>query len=160
MLTICVQLPVANRKGLSEKLLRRRLERQGWVVWRGGLVGIGERSEYPTVKRKYEVLRKLLHQYMPGTHEKLTYLCLVHHGMPDFICYRYGFKFVEAKLENESLRPNQRVCIAKLCSLGFKVEIHRLVNSSTREAILDLVTMKRKVREKQMRLTARITRYR
>ena len=42
------------RRGLSEKLIKKRLEKQGWEVWRGSGVSLyKEYDMFPNVKRKY-----------------------------------------------------------------------------------------------------------
>lgn len=143
-----------SRLGLSEKLLSRRLQRQGWELWRGGILHILRQGEpYPNVRRKYERLQSLLEKNLPGTFEHLQYLCHVHHGMPDFLCYRNRqFKFVECKLGYEPLRHNQRLCIRRLLELGFEVEVHTLAVPSTRRLVADhdLQTGKKYVIERQM----------
>lgn len=121
-----------NRRGLSEKELRRRLERHGWLVWRGDmLAAIRTRELYPNVERKYKMLTDLLERHHPGRLEELQYICAVHHGMPDFLCYRdCRFKFVECKLEYEPLSDAQKRCIRRLEGMGFGVEIHKLVQKT------------------------------
>ncbi len=138
-----------EKRGLSEKEFRRKLEKEGWLVWRGGLIGIQDRDEvYPNVYRKYSLLKKLLgKQYLA-----LKYMNKVHHGMPDFVCYRNKkFKFVECKLQYECLSKVQKKCIQKLLSLGFNVEVYRLVDNrtKTREALITVDGVKRIV-EKQL----------
>ena len=141
-----------NRKGLSEKILKKRLEKQGWTVWRGGLINIIRNSEiYPSVRKKYALLCILLKKHDKNL-EYLQYICEVHHGMPDFICYRNNkFKFVECKLGYESLSKRQKKCIKKLQDLGFKVEVHKLVEkqTKTRLANINLNTGQKKIIAKQ-----------
>jgi len=156
-----VYVPMARkykkRQGLSERQLKKRLEQQGWTVWRGGAINIVRYGGlYPNVKRKYEVLCKVLEEHRPGTCEYLQYLCSVHHGMPDFICYRSGkFKFVECKLGHEQLSHRQKACIRRLKGLGFTVEVHKFVDhcTKTRRAIVDLRDGSKSILEKQMTLT-------
>jgi DNA polymerase elongation subunit (family B) len=141
----------SEKGGLSEKILRRRLEKQGWIVWRGGLIGIEKTTEYPNVLRKYMQLTDLLRKR--GVYDDLEYLSRIHHGMPDFLCYRNGeFKFVECKLQYESLSENQRRCIPKLQSLGFRVEVHKLVDKRTklREANVGFDGRKKLVEKQSM----------
>lgn len=79
----------------------------------------------------------------------------VHHGMPDLLAFRDGkFKFIECKFGHEQLRETQRKCIDKLLSMGFDVEVHKIVRPTTKARIVeeDLATKKKVVREKQMRL--------
>ncbi|MFC1774870.1 DNA polymerase domain-containing protein [Nanoarchaeota archaeon] len=144
------------RQGLSERLLKRRLEKQGWIVWRGGSIDVLRRGDnYPNVIRKYKKLCSLLDKYFPDCLDYLQYLCSVHHGMPDFICFRNGeFKFVECKLGYESLSKRQKKCIPKLQSLGFNVEVHKLVEpcTKTRVASIDIVGGFTRVLEKQAKL--------
>lgn len=148
-----------SRHGLSERELRRRLEKQGWQVWRGGLLHTSwDFESWPNVLRKYDELRGLLERHAPGKLEELQYLSSVHHGMPDFICFRDGaFKFVECKLGHEALSVRQRKCIPKLQDLGFMVEVHKLVpgESRPRRARVELGSRRKVVVEKQMRLTRR-----
>jgi len=150
----------AKRVGLSERLLRRRLEKTGWIVWRGGSIHLSRNAElYPTVRKKYALLSALLNKHRPGMLERLQYICAVHHGMPDFICYCNGqFKFVECKLGHEQLSTRQKTCLQKLKHLGFRVEIHRLADPCTkaRLADVDLCTGKRIILEKQTVLRARL----
>ncbi len=149
-----------SRVGLAERFLRKRLEKQGWMVWRGGSIDITRRAEvYPNVRRRYEQLCALLEQQYPTMLEKLQYLCVVHHGMPDFVCYRRGeFKFVECKLGHESLSERQKKCIVVLQKLGFVVEVHKLVDTctKTRIAVVDLYNGQKIVVETQLSLRRKI----
>jgi hypothetical protein len=150
-----------DRRGLAERELRRRLERQGWTVWRGELVGILRNRDdlYLNVRKKYELLERLLEQHRPGTLERLQYLAAVHHGMPDFLCFRRGeFEFVECKLCHEQLSRVQKACIPKLQALGFTVEIHKLVDDRTkvRAALFQLETSEKTVIERQLKLTKKL----
>ncbi len=145
--------------GLSEKLLKERLERSGWTVWRGGNIHILCFELFPNVRRKYEKLIELLRSHDYDATEQLKLLSHVHRGMPDFICYRAGsFKFVECKLGNESLSKRQVACIARLQNLGFPVEVHRMVFSATklRSAKVNIVTKEKVVTEVQLALTKRV----
>jgi len=148
-----------SRHGLSERELRRRLVRQGWMVWRGGLIDIVRQSEiYPNVRRRYELLCSLLEKHRPGTLDELQYLCAVHHGMPDFVCFRNGaFKFVECKLGHEGLSVRQKACISRLQEMDFPVEVHKLAEPRTkaRVAAVDFAARRKRVLEKQMRLKRR-----
>ena len=138
---VCVPIPKSKTKfGLSEKHAKKRLEKSGWEVWRGGNIGLQRRYEtYLNVKRKYEKLSDLLNKQYPEQHDYLMLLCAVHHGMPDFLCHRNGvFKFVECKLGYESLSKRQKVCINKLLQLGFAVEVHKIVEKQTKTRIADL----------------------
>jgi hypothetical protein len=150
-----------DMRGFSESELKRRLEKQGWTIWRGGNLGITRRDEiYPNVKRKYELLNALLEQEFPGQLELLQYICAVHHGMPDYLCYRKDtreWKFVECKLIYEQLSDRQKICIAKLQGMGFPVEVHKLIDhrTKTRRAGVDLSTGQKRILEKQLRLPRR-----
>lgn len=143
-----------SHKGLAEKQLKKRLKKNGWEIWRAGYIHVIRTMDlYPNTFRKYIRLCKLF----PNI-EYLQYLSAVHHGMPDFLCYRKKvIKFVECKLGNEQLSIKQKKCILKLQSLGFSVEIHKLVFSSTklRLAYLDLKTGHLDIVEKQTRLKLR-----
>ncbi|MFH1399723.1 MAG: VRR-NUC domain-containing protein, partial [Candidatus Woesearchaeota archaeon] len=155
----CVYVPIpksyTTRTGLSEKFLKRRLEKQGWKVWRGGSIHIIRSNElYPHVQRSYQHLCTLINSYSPYL-EELQYLCEVHHGMPDFICFRNShFKFVECKLGYEALSSKQKACFKKLTQLGFTVELHRLVEpcTKTRIALVNPLTGEKQVIEKQLKL--------
>jgi hypothetical protein len=145
-----------SRVGLAERQLCNRLEKQGWMVWRGGALNILKKEDnYPNVKRKYHLLMRLLDRHMPGKREQLQYLCHVHHGMPDFLCYRLGeFKFVECKLCHEQLSLGQKKCIARLQQLGFTVEVHKLVDERTKARVsrVSLATGRKSVVERQTNL--------
>jgi len=145
-----------ERKGYSERIIKSRLEKQGWEVWRGGSIGIVRRDDiYPNVRRRYYRLCELLEKEHPGTLEHLQYLCS-QAGMPDFICYRRKiWKFVEAKLGHEQLSPTQKRCIAKLQQLGFKVEVHKIAMPETKARVADvnLLMRTREVRERQGLIT-------
>ena len=143
-----------ERRGLSERILKRRLERNGWQVWRGGyLHATRKRNQWPNVLRKYARLIKLLREAGHDP-QRLQLLCQVHHGMPDFLCYRGGaFLFVECKLGHEQLSDRQKTCIQKLHELGFTTEVHKLVfDAKAREWLKDLQTGEKEVLEKQLRL--------
>jgi len=145
-----------NRRGLSEKVIRRRMERQRWIVWRGGIIGVQKELEiYPNVKRKYQLLAELMEEHKPGLLETLEYLAKVHHGMPDFLCFRKGeWKFIECKLGHEQLSNRQKHCIRKLQELGFHVEVHKLAEdcTKTRRMELNLDTGEKIMLEKQMKI--------
>jgi len=148
--------PRDKRSGLSERLIKHRMEKQGWIVWRGGTIGIMRGDKiYPNVLRKYTLLHQLLEKHKPGMHRILEYINDVHHGIPDFICYRYGvFKFVECKLGHEQLSHGQKECIRKLKTFGFLVEVHKLADpcTKTREADINLDTGEKDIIKKQTRL--------
>jgi hypothetical protein len=145
--------------GLSELQVKAKLLKEGWEVWRGGNIGITRRAElYPNVERKYRRLCELLEQDYPKQLELLQYLCHVHHGMPDYVCYRRGeWKFVECKLYHEQLSKRQKTCITKLQSLGFIVEVHKLIDhrTKTRKAEINLATGKKKIKEHQLTLNSK-----
>lgn len=151
-----------ERRGLAERELKARLERQGWTVWRCDLIGIvHERGDdlYPNVRRKYELLEAVLERRRPGLHEEIRYLVAVHHGAPDFLCERLGeLKLVECKLGHEQLLASQRACIPKLQAMGLCVEVHKLVEECTkvRAAEVNLTTGKKNVKEQQLRLTKKL----
>ncbi len=87
--------------------------------------------------------------------ELLQYWSFVHHGLPDYACFRNGeFLFVECKLGHEQLSTLQKKCIGKLQNLGFTVEVHKLVEDCTkrREATVELLTGFTWVLEKQTTL--------
>jgi len=132
----------SSRRGLSEKIVRRRLEKQGYTIWRGGFLYAAQTIDpYPNVLKKYQLLEKLLDKHKPMTKEPLQYMCRVNHGMPDLLVFKRGkFKFVECKLIYEQLSRRQKICIRKVIALGFIVEIHRVVDDRTkaREAIINL----------------------
>ena len=148
-------------RGLSELQLKTRLEKQGWTVWRGGQIGMTRKAEiYPNVERKYTLLIELLKRDHPDHVELLQYLCAVHHGMPDYLCYRQKtneWKFVECKYKHEQLSQRQKTCIQKLSSLGFTVEVHKLVDHQTkaRNAMVNLKTGAKKVNEQQLKLNSK-----
>jgi len=157
---------VLERKGLAERELKARLERQGWTVWRGELIGILRNEEgpdgegiYPNVRKKYELLGELLERHHPEKKEYLEYLAAVHHGLPDFLCFRLNvFKFVECKLGHEQLRHSQKKCIPKLLAMGFEVEVHKLVEECTkvRVAAVNLENGHKTVRERQLTMTKKL----
>jgi DNA polymerase elongation subunit (family B) len=153
-----VYIPVSkeypSKHGLSEKLIKKKMENEGWTVWRGELIGIlryaGEL--FPNVVKKYERLVSLLEKYYPGLIDELCYINSVHHGMPDFICFRNSlFKFVECKLQYETLSAVQKKCIYKLLDMGFDVEVHKIVDHRTklRTAEVDIIEGEKRVLEKQ-----------
>ena len=146
----------AERKGLSERLIRRMLERQGWLVWRASSIGAHTRPDaWPNVKRKYGMLEGLLPQ---GQHAYLTYLNTVHHGLPDYLCHRRGeWKFVECKMGHEQLLESQERCIPKLQARGFPVEVFVLAEPCTkaRRGTLHLDTRAKEVHDRQLRLKRR-----
>lgn len=149
--------------GLSEAQVKAKLLAEGWEVWRGGHIGITRRAElYPNVERKYKRLCELLERDFPQRLELLQYLCHVHHGMPDYLCHREKggrneWKFVECKFLHEQLSMRQKTCIAKLQSLGFTVEVHKVVDhrTKTRSAEVNIETGKRLVKDVQLKLNSR-----
>lgn len=148
--------PFKSNKGLSEKRLKRRLEKQGWMTWKTSAINITREAEiYPNVKKKYEKLNYLLEKHHPNTLEYLQYIAAVHHGLPDFICFKGYFKFVECKRNHEPLSNRQKICIEKLRKLGFVVEVHKLVEAptKTRLALINIHTNEKDIREKQLTIT-------
>jgi len=143
-----------QRKGLSERTAKRRLEKQGWDVWRSELLDVLKEPEiYPNVRRKYEKLILLLQKYHPKELPYLKYLNFVHHGMPDFLCFRKGeFKFVECKLGHEQLSSRQKKTITELQRLGFKVEVLKIAETCTKtiRSSVNLMTGKKIIFAKQM----------
>jgi hypothetical protein len=151
-------------RGVAEARLRQRLERQGWNVWRGSLINLYlDENTYANVRRRYRVLAQLLVQDFPAHYDHLRYICAVHHGLPDFVCCRQTsdgreWLFVECKLMHEQLSKRQVKCITKLLDMGFRVEVHKLVDerTNTRTADIDLLSGMRRVGERQLRLTKRL----
>jgi hypothetical protein len=144
-----------SNKQLSEKQIKKRLEKDGWEVWRGGYLQCTRYSElYPNVEKKYSRVPLLLGKAL----ECLQYLSVVHHGMPDFFCHRKGIiKFVECKLGHEQLSKAQKKAIERIQELGIKVEVHKLVYGCTkiRTANVNLRNGEKKIIEKQERLKLR-----
>jgi len=142
-----------NKRGFSERVIRRRLEKSGWTVWRGGFLNATRFDElYPNVERKYKLLDQLLDKHKPGMKEQLQLMCHIHHGMPDFFCFRRGvFKFVECKLIYEQLSRMQKTCISHLQKMKFTVEVHKVVDHRTkaREAEVDVRSGNKIIIEKQ-----------
>lgn len=147
--------PYMTRRGLSELQLRRRLEKQGWNVWRGGFLHAAS-DYFPSVKKRYDALFGLLKELVgEDMIQRLCYLSSVHHGMPDFLCYNpvtKQFKFVECKLGHEGLSNRQIVTILKLHDAGFVTEVHKLVDACTkvRKAKINLAFNEKQVLEKEM----------
>ncbi len=139
-----------DKKGLSEKLIRKRLEKKGHV-WRAGLIGILKDEIYPNVRRKYQLLKDLMDRHHPGLHEHLEYINKVHHGMPDFLFFGKSFRFVECKLQYEQLSSVQKKTIKKLIELGFDVEVHKVVDkrTKTRKASVYIFNGSKEVIERQ-----------
>jgi len=143
-----------TKRGLSEKIIRKKLERHGWFVWRGSMIHVTA-HDYPNVDKKYKQLQALL-SGQPHANT-LRYYSRIHHGMPDFLCYKNGrFKFVECKLSYERLSARQKTCIAKLQNLGFVVELHRLVEKQTKDrtASFTLGTQMKTILQRQQTLVA------
>ncbi|HLP79515.1 MAG TPA: DNA polymerase domain-containing protein [Acidobacteriota bacterium] len=155
-----VYIPIPKKyedyRGVSEQLIRKDLQKKGWLVWRGGLIHYaGQKHEYPNVQKKYELLAQLLDKYHPDVRDHLSYICRVHHGMPDFICYKDGrFLFVECKLAYETIKTGQRICAQKLTDLGFEVQIHRIVHEPTkvRVAYVDTNMRRAQIVDRQLAL--------
>jgi DNA polymerase elongation subunit (family B) len=146
---------VTNR-GLSERQIRKKLEKDGWHIWRGGLINCLIRHDlYPNVRRRYIYLHQLLKKYHCDKIDLLHYYCS-QSGMPDFICFRDGkFKFVECKFNHEQLSKRQKLCILRLQSHGFNVEVLKFVDPSVRMRVMEEnhLGMKR-IMESQRRLMA------
>ncbi|MFQ5475027.1 MAG: VRR-NUC domain-containing protein [Candidatus Nanoarchaeia archaeon] len=144
--------------GLSERQIKKLLEKQGWEVWRSELLNIvREVDVYSNVRRKYERLLTLLYTYHDDKVPLLQYWCDVNHGLPDFICYRSGiFKFVECKLNHEQLSPRQKRCIERLQEQSFTVEVIKFVTKTIRIRAVEMNyhTGHRKVLERQLALVS------
>ena len=144
-----------KNRGLAERQLRKRLEDAGWLVWRGGFIHAPDFDDlYPNVERKYTMLKRLLAVHHPGRYDDLCYFSRIQKGMPDFLCYRGEFIFVECKFLHEQLSSRQKKCLPRLQQLGFTVEVHKLVDhrTKTRRVWYDIETGKKKIIEKQCRL--------
>lgn len=147
----CYAVPThpRDRKGFSESHIRSKLEKRGWTVWRGGFLHATRKTHvYPNVAKKYRQAERILGDQLSA----LQYLGVVHHGMPDLLCYNQGsLKFVECKLGYESLLDQQKKTITVLINLGFRVEIHRVVEhaSKHRKAHYRVKTGQRTVVDKQ-----------
>jgi len=146
-----VYVPIGNysyktQQGLAERQLRKRLEKQGWTVWRGGNFNLlrQQNNAYPSVRKAYEKLfQKIVVSHGAPMLERLQYICSVHHGMPDFICWRRGqWKFVECKRGHEQLSARQKTCVRILQEMGFAIEVHKLVDpcTKTRDALVSFET--------------------
>ena len=137
-----------RRRGLAERQVRKRLERMGWEVWRGsGLLGI--HVTYPRVVRKYLRLRRLIESHRPGILRSLNHMA----GMPDFVCVRNGtFLFVECKLAYERLSDVQKARMHELQRLGFRVEVHVVVDAPTklRQARVNIMSGAKDIGERQL----------
>ncbi len=122
------------------------------MVFRGGYLHACRKKElYPNVLRKYSKLKGILGNDL----EYLQLLSRIHHGMPDFFCYRRGIrKFVECKLGHEQLSNRQKRCIIKLVKIGFDVEVFKLVFDCTkiRSAYVNIFSNEKKIIERQKRL--------
>ena len=77
----CLYIPLkpsSPRVGLAERFLKRRLERQGWIVWRGGMIHLSREEElYSNMKKKYDHLQQLLKIQVPEHIEQLQYFCRI-----------------------------------------------------------------------------------
>jgi len=151
--------PYKSRRGLAESQLKKRLEKQGWMVWRGGFFHAINGDLYPVVRRKYVQLVQLIKElYNANLYDYLCYLDTVHHGMPDYIAYHpqlQKLKFVECKLGHEQLSVRQIQTIHCLQDKGFNVEVHKLVDpcTKTRKAKVNLLTKNKHVLEQVKPLT-------
>jgi hypothetical protein len=152
---------IPKERGRSERIIKKLLERQGWEVWRSASINILQRDElYPNVKNKYKRLHALLQHHHPSVKEELQLLAAVHYGLPDFICFRNEFKFVECKRGYEQLSDIQTVCITKLQQFGFLVELHILGYPATKARTGVLKAGKKEVVEKQLsiqKFTAKVS---
>ncbi|HSU72734.1 MAG TPA: VRR-NUC domain-containing protein [Candidatus Binatia bacterium] len=150
--------PYKTRHGLAELQLRRRLEKQGWQVWRGDFIHLLWTDAYPSVRRKYDPLSNLLlERFGAEMLDTLGYFSYVHHGIPDFLCYNpitQEFKFVECKLGHEQLSARQVLTIQKLSNVGFTTEVHKLVEActKTRKAEVNIALNEKRVVEREMTL--------
>ncbi len=152
--------PRGPRRGMAERLLRAYFERQGWMVWRGGILHkLTAVDIYPNVQKKYAKLQIIVEQERKDSWEFLQLLCAVHYGMPDFVMYRRGvLKFVECKLGHEQLNDYQKNCLPRLKKLGFIVEVWKLVDecTKTRCATINILTREKKIHEQQLKLTKKL----
>lgn len=152
--------PRGSRRGMAERLVKAQLLRTGWEVWRGAGFNLIRASDvFPNVHRKYSRLKELVEIERPGSWDVLGLWSAVHHGMPDLIAYRRGtLKFVECKLGHEQLNDYQRKCLPKLQALGFRVEVHKIVDecTKTREAVINIKNGGKLVTKRQLRLTKKL----
>ena len=141
-----------NRSGLSERVLKDRMQKRGWESFRGGMIGV--RMEYPNVLAKYARLEGLITDKLGvDVLDELKLINAVHHGMPDYLFFRRGeLLFVECKLGHEQLSERQKKCIRRLQDLGFKVEVHKLVEDCTKVRDVQVIGGVKTVVARQERL--------
>lgn len=146
----------SQERGKSEKEIKKKLEKQGWEVWRSASINFLYNPDlFPVVLKKYQRLHMLLDAYYPKEKEYIQLLAAVHHGLPDFICFRQGiFKFIECKRGYEQLSDAQKICIPKLQELGFIVELHILGYLSTKTTKAILKDGKKKIVERQQKINS------
>lgn len=163
VLTVYVPMrnyPYKTRRGLAETQLKKRLEKHGWHVWRGGFFHAINGDLYPVVKRKYIHLVQLIKEHYNGRMlDYLSYMSAVNHGMPDYICYHphlKQLKFVECKFGHEQLSQRQITTIHKLKERGLTIEVHKLVEpcTKTRKARVNIITKKKNILENVKPLTS------
>src|SRR3989338_3719260 len=116
----------AQRRGLSEKLAKQKLKKQGFRVYRGiGFFGPGAiHVDYPYVVNMYKELDKYLNERFGYALFAMRLVLGTTKGMPDFLCISGSeISFVEVKLEHESIKPTQIKMMDALEEFGFKVMV-------------------------------------
>ncbi|MEK6968695.1 MAG: VRR-NUC domain-containing protein [Nanoarchaeota archaeon] len=119
----------ASRHGLSERIARKRLVKQGFKVYRGiGFFGFKAiKVDYPAVVNKYKELESELTGRLGYSLFAIQLALGSAKGIPDFLCLSdKEIVFVEVKLEHESIKPHQLRVMRVLEDFGFKVMVFRL----------------------------------
>ncbi len=143
-----------SRHGLAEALVRRRLVRAGFDVFRGiGFFGPEAlHVEYPVVIARYERLESLLRSQLGFGLFTLRSVLHSPKGMPDFLCYKDGrFLFVEVKLEHEPIKKHQLAKMELLERFGFETKVVRVKQKPYR-----IISDSKKVMVRQKRFRRKV----
>jgi len=112
-------------QGLAERIVKQFYQKKGWWVIRGTIaLGKIQYSDYPSVLNASKKAKCLI-QTKVG--QNFNQLLEIQNGIPDFFMARKNnIQFVEVKLEQESIKENQKRCIFFLDSLGLPTMVVRI----------------------------------
>jgi len=124
--------PYKSRKGLSEKVAKNYFEKKGYKVFRGTMI-LGKHFSinyelYDNVKKKYDILERILLRKLGLDIYFLRNLLIEIKGIPDYFIYRNKQDnfFAEIKLEHESVKLHQLECMKILEKFNFQCYLIRI----------------------------------
>ncbi|MBN1645736.1 hypothetical protein JW868_01720 [Candidatus Woesearchaeota archaeon] len=124
-----------SRHGLSERLVRRHFQKKGYEVFRGSILLDKENSvnyyKWQSLQEKYDQMESVLKRHLGDDFARIQNFVRSWAGVPDYFVHRPAINggdmfFVEVKMGQEQIRPNQYKCMCLLEEVGLPVVVVRL----------------------------------